>query len=78
MLLATPPVLDFGVAELPSDDPKQVFRLVPDTGLGLLQFLHGRNHRGVLVQRFTLGQRHGDVQQSQSPWVTYGPQRQLT
>ena len=56
-----PPVLDFGVAELPFDDTKWVFRLGPDTRLGLLQLVQDGAQGRALVQRPALARAHGHM-----------------
>ncbi len=60
-VLCQPPVLDLDVTELPLDDPKRVFHLGSNAGLGLLQLLQDGAHRRVLVQCLALAGHHGDV-----------------
>lgn len=41
-ILGPPPVLDLYEAKLPLDDPKRVYHLGPNAGLGLLRGVPGR------------------------------------
>ena len=56
-----PPVLDFHIAKLAFDDPKRVFDLGSDAGLGFLQLVQNGTHGRVLLQGSALARRHGNV-----------------
>lgn len=60
-VLGQSPVFDLDVTELALDDPKLVFHLGPDAGLGLLQLLQDGTHRRGLVQQLALARHHGHV-----------------
>lgn len=60
MFLA-PPVPDYDVTELALDDPKRMFDLGADAGLGLFQFLQDGTHGSVFFQGPALARHHGNV-----------------
>jgi hypothetical protein len=60
-VLGQPPVLDLDVAKLALDDPKRMFDLRSDAGLGFLQLLQDGAHRRALVHGPALARHHGNV-----------------
>jgi len=59
--LNQPTLLDLDVADLLLDNPKLVFHIDVDTGLGLLQYPQVDSHGCALVDDLSLARHHGYV-----------------